>query len=159
VTGDCHARICGSPGVKLPWATRPRVCAAHDRESVTCGDVDGGCCFGLSFNTADAFQHFLWMAMLAWRIYGMADADGYYLAISIGEGYEMDSDPDGTRYHKGDQARDYMNNVSGAYAGYLWQNLTNQTAARKKFKALAWDRFRNGMLWCYDKKGGIVSCK
>jgi hypothetical protein len=26
VTGDCHARICGSPGVKFPWATRPGGC-------------------------------------------------------------------------------------------------------------------------------------
>jgi hypothetical protein len=22
VTGDCYARICGSPGVRFPWATR-----------------------------------------------------------------------------------------------------------------------------------------
>ena len=24
MTGDCHAGICGSPGVKFPWATRQR---------------------------------------------------------------------------------------------------------------------------------------
>ena len=30
VTGDCHAGICGSPGVRFPRATRPRSPACRD---------------------------------------------------------------------------------------------------------------------------------
>ena len=29
VTGDCYARICGSPGVRFPWATRLVSCAGN----------------------------------------------------------------------------------------------------------------------------------
>lgn len=32
VTGDCYARFCGSPGVRLPRATRPRKVAISIRQ-------------------------------------------------------------------------------------------------------------------------------
>jgi hypothetical protein len=33
VTGDCHAGICGSPGVKFPRATRPHALLEELSES------------------------------------------------------------------------------------------------------------------------------
>jgi hypothetical protein len=30
MTGDCHVRICGSPGMKFPGATRPAAYFAKD---------------------------------------------------------------------------------------------------------------------------------
>jgi hypothetical protein len=36
VTGDCHAGICGSPGVRFPRATRPTdlMCASVEKRKV-----------------------------------------------------------------------------------------------------------------------------
>src|ERR1019366_6757874 len=52
MTGDCHVRICGSPGVRFPRATRPRCTAAPGGLSADgtriaagtrarCGDAEG----------------------------------------------------------------------------------------------------------------------
>lgn len=36
VTGDCYARFCGSPGVRLPRATRPnKILGGHARHACT----------------------------------------------------------------------------------------------------------------------------
>jgi large repetitive protein len=93
---------------------------------------------------ANAFQHFLWMAIVAWRL-------NKNLAIDLGIRHEQDST--GNFY---DSMRDLRNNDLGAAVGDAVRARL-LFSARKAIAKKAWSYFRSGRLWCV-RGAGIAHC-